>query len=358
MDAIFQSYQLKNFLVKNRVVFPPVVCFHYAGSDGMVTGRNIRHYQEIAVNGPGIIIVEATAVMRDGRLAPFQLGVWSDEHIEGLSRIATEIKSQGSLALLQIHHAGLITPESVHPKAKAPSSDPNNPRSEELTTGEIQTIETAFIQGAVRAKAAGFDGVELHGAHGYLLNQFASSLFNRRTDDYSGSLENNLRLASGIIAGIREKCGREFIIDYRLGANSPTLEEGIRIARYLENAGVDILHVSHGGNLQNLPRPPKDFEYNWIVYCGTMIHAEVKIPVIVVNEIRTKERANWLIENNLADFIALGRPQMADPDWVYAVSKNEAPNPCLTCKPKCRWYEDSSLCPARRKTAKVQPEIS
>ena len=348
-QSIFSEYLLKGLTVKNRIVFPPVVCFRYALDDGLVTFINIEHYRQMAAGGSGIIITEATAVWKDGRLAPFQLGIWSDEHIPGMSRIASAVKGKGAISLLQIHHAGLLTSEHVSVFAKAPSVVADNPRSQALTVDEIEEIREAFIDGAERAQKAGFQGVELHGAHGYLLNQFASAFFNRREDDYGGSLENNLRLATDIITGIRNRCGHDFIIGYRLGANTPTLEDGIATAKYLENAGVDLLHVSHGGSLQNLPRAPKDFAYNWIVYSGTVIKTHVSIPVIVVNEIKTPERAAWLIENDHADFVALGRTQLADPDWVKHVQQKGDINRCLTCKPRCMWYEDSSLCPARRK---------
>jgi 2,4-dienoyl-CoA reductase-like NADH-dependent reductase (Old Yellow Enzyme family) len=348
MPTLFSDFTLKGLKVKNRIVFPPVVCFHWAGDDGTVTNRNVEHYHQMAAGGAGIIITEATAVWKDGRLAPFQLGIWSDEHIAGMSRIASAVKQEGAVSLLQIHHAGLLTSEKVCAVAKAPSVDDKNIRSEELTTREIAEITQAFISGAVRARKAGYDGVELHGAHGYLLNQFASSLFNRRVDEYGGNLVNNMKLATDIIAGIRYECGNDFIIGYRLGANSPSLDDGIEIARHLEKAGVDILHVSHGGSLLNLPRTPKDFEFNWIVYSGTVIKTRVNIPVIVVNDIKTPERAKWLIENEQADFVAIGKPQLADPDWVNNVHQNKEINTCFSCKPKCRWYEDSALCPARK----------
>jgi len=351
MPGLFSTYDLKGFRVKNRIVFPPVVCFNYAGSDGLVTERNVDHYSRVAAGGPGIVITEATAVVKDGRLAPFQLGIWSDEHIPGMGRIASAVKAQGALSLLQIHHAGLLTPESVSPDARGPSVDEKNARSVELTREEINEIRKAFIAAAERAQKAGFQGVELHGAHGYLLNQFASSFFNKRADEYGGNPENILRLASGIIGGIRETCGQGFIIGYRLGANSPTLDDGIAIAGHLETAGVDIFHVSHGGNLLNLPRPPIGFDYNWIVYSGTLIKQHVSIPVIAVNEIRTPERASFLVENGLADFVALGRPQLADPEWANHVRDGGRVNPCLSCKPKCRWYEDSRLCPAGKRDA-------
>jgi 2,4-dienoyl-CoA reductase-like NADH-dependent reductase (Old Yellow Enzyme family) len=348
MQSLFSKFPLKGLKVKNRIVFPPIVCFNYAGEDGIVTTRNIEHYRQMASGGAGIIITEATAVSKDGRLAPFQLGIWSDEHIAGMEMIATAVKDKGAVSLLQIHHAGLLTHEKASPVAKAPSIDPNNPRSRELTTDEIIEIIEAFIEAAARALKAGYHGVELHGAHGYLLNQFASGQFNKRVDEYGGSLERNMKPAIEIIRGIRKRCGREFIIGYRLGVNSPTLEDGIMIAKLLEQEGVDLIHVSHGGSLLNLPRPPKDFEYNWIVYSGTVIKTHLNIPVIVVNEIKTPERANGLIENNLADFVALGRPQMADPEWANHVKNHEKIIPCLSCKPKCRWYEDSALCPARK----------
>ena len=263
---LFSEYPLKGLKVKNRIVFPPVVCFHYAGEDGIVTQRNIEHYRLRAEGGAGIIITEATAVCKDGRLAPFQLGIWSDDHIPGMQKIVATVKVSGAISLLQIHHAGLVTEENIAGFAKGPSADEKNQRSKALTVNEIAEIRDAFIAGAIRAKKAGYDGVELHGAHGYLLNQFASSHFNRREDDYGGTPDKNLKLAYEIIRGIRNDCGDDFIIGYRLGANSPTLYDGIRIAGFLENAGIDLLHVSHGGSLLNLPRTPRDFAYNWIVY--------------------------------------------------------------------------------------------
>ncbi len=355
MQAVSSPFTLKKHRVRNRVVFPPVVCFGYAPGDGFAGDRNVEHYAEIARGGSGIVITEATAVMKDGRLSSGQLGVWSDDHIPGLSRIAGAVKQKGALSLLQIHHAGLVTRSDVHPVAKGPSANAEDPRTAAMTIKEVEETADAFICGASRAKKAGFHGVELHGAHGYLLNQFASSAFNRRSDEYGGSQENNLRLAHGIISAIREQCGPDFIIGYRLGANAPTLDDGIQIARYLEEAGIDLLHVSHGGMLQNLPRPPKGFDFNWIVYGGTVIKPLVHIPVIIVNEVKTLERADWLISNGLADFAAIGRPTLADPSFVIKTLEGGRIEKCLNCKPRCRWYESSTLCPARKAAAGIQP---
>jgi 2,4-dienoyl-CoA reductase-like NADH-dependent reductase (Old Yellow Enzyme family) len=349
MTNLFSQYRLKGHTIKNRVVVPPMVCFHYALDEGTVSDRNIEHYDELSKGGAGIIVTEATAVMKSGRLASFQLGLWEERQIEGMRRIAGTVKAGGALSILQIHHAGLVTPATVNNEPAGPSADPKNPASRALTLAEIGSIRDAFIAAAVRAEKAGFDGIELHGAHGYLLNQFASSLVNQRDDEYGRDFSGRMKLATEIIAGIKKVCKPEFILEYRLGANAPTLEDGILIAQYLESLGVDILSVSHGGLLINLPRPPKDFDYNWIVFCGSTIKSKVTIPVITVNEIRTAERASFLIGNGFADFVALGRPNLADPYWTSHVENHEPVNECLACKPKCRWYENSDLCPARKR---------
>lgn len=349
MEALFLPYKLKGHDIRNRVVMPPMVCFGYADETGSVTHRNVQHYQERSDNGAGIIVTEATAVMKNGRAALSQLGIWSDEHIPGLTKISSLVKANGSVSLIQLHHAGLAAPEQVTAKPLGPSADEKKPGSKALSITEIEEIRDAFIHGAIRAQKAGFHGVELHGAHGYLLNQFANSFQNKREDEYGKDFNGRMKLVTEIYQGIRLVCGDTFILGCRMGANTPFLEDGIQVARYLENLGMDYLSISHGGMLINLPRPPKDFEYNWIVFCGITIKKEVKAPVMVVNEIRTAGRASWLIENEHADFVLIGRPQLADPQWVKHVREKQAVNACLNCKPKCRWYEGSDLCPAKKK---------
>lgn len=165
MLPLFSSFLLKGIPVKNRVIMPPMVCFGYTGEDGMVTRKNLDHYRERAEGGAGIIVLEATAVSKNGRLAPMQLGIWSDDHIEGLSHIPEIIKSFGAVSLIQIHHAGLASPESVMPTPMGPSVNPQYKNSGSLTSEEIQTIREDFIHAAIRAQQAGFDGVQIHGAH-------------------------------------------------------------------------------------------------------------------------------------------------------------------------------------------------
>ena len=350
--SLFSGYTLKGLKVKNRIVLPPMVCFGYTDDTGMISKKNLEHYRVRSESGAGIIITEATSVNKDGRAVASQLGIWSDDHIPGLSEIAAIVRGSGAVSILQLHHAGLVTHPSVYAVSLGPSAEDGKPSTRALTHEEIHGIISDFIKAGIRAREAGFDGVELHGAHGYLINQFTNTLWNHRTDEYGGSFENRLRFASAIIKGIKKECGPEFILGYRIGANTPTLDDGINVAVHYESLGLDYAHISHGGNLQNLPRPPKGFDYNWIVYSGVRVKEKLKIPVIAVNEIKTAERANYLIENSLADFVSVGRPQLADPHWVKHLQQGEEVNACLSCKPKCRWYESSELCPARKKLQK------
>lgn len=345
MNKLFSPITIKSHTIKNRIALPPIVNFGWSEEDGFVTDKHVAHYEAIAKGGAGIIIVEATCVLKEGRIFSYQLGVWSDEHIEGLKRITDACHKHNAIVLLQIQHSGLNTRKVIADKAMGPSIDPTNDRSHAMTMDEIKTVENAFIDAAIRAQKAGFDGIELHGAHGYLLNQFATSALNKRTDEFGGSVENRLRLASNIIKGIAKQCGDNFIIDYRMGANSPTLADGIENAKFLEKQGVDILHVSHGGATGVTPEIPVDFPNNWIVYCGSEVKKQVKVPIITVNEIKSPERANWLINNGCADFVAIGRDMLCDYDWVKKAQTNESIDYCISCKPQCKRFAKANSCP-------------
>ncbi len=352
MPHLFSPIKIKNKEIKNRIVMPPMVCFGYAGNNGFVSEKNIRHYEARAKGGAGLIIVEATCIARDGRLASDQLGIWSDEHIEGLKRLSQACQFHGAAVLIQIHHAGLRAPRDVAETVLAPSRCSeyidDNRQVRELTVEDIKTIQQDFIKAAKRAKEAGFDGIELHGAHGYLISQFASPITNKRTDQYGGSLENRMRFAVEIIRQLKEFADENFIIGYRMGGNEPTLENGIQIAKILEDAGVELLHVSAGISSPEFPQPevPREFPENLIVYCGTRIKSRVNIPVIVVNGIRMPQQAEYLVENNLADMVAVGRGLLIDPDWANKAKHGSEIKPCLACK-RCLWYTEPDKCPGK-----------
>ena len=344
---LFQPITVGDRKIQNRIVFPPMLCFGWGNSDGLVTPRHIHHYLKVAKGGAGMIIVESTAVRKDARITSTGLGIWMDAHVHAFGKLTRALKKSNSLVILQINHSGLKTPADIAELCKGPSANPADERSAELTLSEIDSIKKDYIQAGIRAINAGFDGIELHGAHGYLLNQFASPLLNRRTDNYGGSTKNRLKLAHDIINGIRAGLKQNIIIGYRLGVNSPTVQDGIDTAVLLEQYGFDYIHVSHGGNMENLPVVPDGIPYNGISYSSKIIKENVKIPVIAVNNIRTPERAAYILENNWADMVAIGKDMLTDPYWPKHTKEGKAVNGCHLCQPACHWYTDSNECPGR-----------
>lgn len=356
MSNLFSAITIKSTRFKNRIVMPPMVCFGYAGEDGRVTEKNIAHYEARARGGVGTIIVEATCVNQNGRLSPTQLGLWSDEFINGFSKIAQTCHQYGAKVLVQIHSAGLMAPKSVTEDTVAPSDYTGKSRfgtaisARPLSLNEIHQIQDDFAAAAVRAKKAGLDGVELHGAHGYLISQFFSPLRNHRLDSYGGSLANRTRFASEIIPKIRKAIGDDFIIACRIGCNEPDLQTSIEIAKRLEAAGLDLLHVSTGVDTNPVTtkdgpfQVPLDFKYNWVVFGGTEIKRNVSIPVIVVNGVRTPEQAGYLVENELADFVALGKGLLVDPEWANKAQAKQNISTCISCK-VCAYFRPGATCP-------------
>ncbi|SET10685.1 NADH:flavin oxidoreductase [Anaerobranca gottschalkii] len=333
--------------IKNRILMPPLVCFNWADDDGFQTVDRQRHYGLRAEGGTGLIIIEAAAVSKEGRLATSQLGIWKDEHIPQFAKIAQKCHQEGTKVILQIVHAGM---KSVGDKVLVPSPiEENNTKDNStqyipMTLEDIEKVKEDFINGAIRAKKAGLDGVEIHGAHSYLLNQFTSPLINKRDDLYGGSMENRFRLPLEIVSAIRIACGQDFIIGYRFGVNDPTFVEDKYLAQELEKAGVDILNVSNGIGIKNLD-VPKDFPFSFITYMGVEIRKAVNIPVACVFGIRVPKEAEYLLENDLIDMVAVGRALLADPNWTNKAIKGEDVNLCYHCKPRCKYSVDGHTCP-------------
>jgi len=348
MNMLFTPQKIKGLEIKNRIVLPPLVCFTFAEENGFVSEKNIKHYEAIAKSGTGLIIVEATCVNKKGRLSPYQLGIWSDEYVEGLSKIAEVCHEHRAKVLIQLHHAGLRISKNINEEAVSSSDyDDGKTTARAMTIDELHGIQQDFIDAAVRAEKAGFDGIELHGAHSYLMTQFLSSKVNNRTDEYGGSLENRVRFTTEIFKGIKEKVNSSFIIGIRMGCNENGLEGSIEIAKKFEALGMDYLHISTGFDNKSPfnEELPDGFPCNWIVYGGTKIKEQVNIPVIVVNSIKTAEQASYLIANKLVDFVAIGRAQLADYNFTKHIKEGEAVVKCHGCSP-CKWYTNGDHCPA------------
>lgn len=332
MTDLFEPYQIKGISIKNRIVLPPLVRFGWGDETGLVSQRHLAHYESIARAGAGLIIVEATCVSREGRLSDDQLGLWDDEQVAGMRELAQRCKQHGAVALVQIHHAGFR-------RTRGSVAD--------LSAADLQGLKDAFWRGAERAKSAGFDGIELHGAHGYLISQFTSPVTNKRQDRYGGDLAGRSRFAVELVQHLSPLADDHFVLGYRMGANAPTLEDGFRLAQMLEEAGVELLHVSNNGaDMGEIPELPADFAYHWIVYAGSQVRQHVGVPVIVVMGIRTPAQAREILAAGLADFVAVGRGQLADPEWALKAAQGLEPDACRECK-RCAWHTNGDNCVAR-----------
>ncbi|MDR2898713.1 MAG: NADH:flavin oxidoreductase [Clostridiales bacterium] len=351
MANLLSDFTLKGKTIKNRLVFPPCVCFNYS-ENGFVNERNIEHYTTMANGMSGLVVVEATCVSENGRLHISQLGIWDDKFIDGLKKVADAIRENGAVSLIQIHHAGLKTDiNSAKDSDIFTASDyelPDGRVIREAKSEEIEEVIEQFKNAAIRAQKAGFDGVEIHGAHNYLVSQFLSGDVNKRTDEYG---KDRALFGKRIIKAIKESVKEDFIVTMRLGANDDTMADGIKYAKEFEQAGLDMLNISSGHNTEC----PVDLaviavindKYSWRAQLGMNIKKHVNVPVICVFGINTPEMADEIVTNGLCDFAAAAKGLLADPNWIVKYSVKRSIIPCLKCG-KCAFYTDGKNCPARK----------
>lgn len=339
--------------IKNRITMAPTVKF-FAGDDGMVTEDFVTHYEERAAHGVGLIVLEATCIAKEARLAPSQLGLWCDEQIEGHKKITDAVHKHGALIIPQLHHGGLGTHPDCGPMTSPSKINWNNGlhngEATELTKEDIHRIIGEFKAAAIRAKKAGYDGVQLHACHAYLINDFASGV-NTRNDEYGTTLENRARFGSEIISAIREACGEDFIISARISGADPTVDEALEVAEAYVAAGCDYLQVSTGIGEFNQIDHDDSLPYNRIVELGVRMHSRFKgrIPVSAVNGLRTVGQVRYMIENNLLDTVDLGCGLLADPAFTEGILEGKPFEKCYNC-PACAYGPGHThLCPAMLK---------
>lgn len=330
--------------LKNRMVMSPMLtCL--ATHDGGVTEELLAYYSERARGGIGAIISEYCSIdSKESRARAHQLGAHSDDFIPGLSKLAETIRSGGAKAILQICHAGRQTRrEYMGRQPLAPSPVPNlGEMPRELTIAEIEGIQNAFAEAAGRVKQAGFDGVELHGANGYLLSQFLAPFTNRRTDKYGNGLENRSLFALETVKKVREKVGDQFTVGYRMNGSDfipdgLTAESASRFAGMLEKAGVDYVHVSGGiqESWQYMVQPMY-VEKALLVPLAAQVKKVVGVPVVTVGSLNV-ETAEKALRENKADLVAFGRSMIADPELPrkLATGKEEDIRPCIRGNEGC-----------------------
>ena len=342
MQMLFTPFKAKNLTFKNRLVMPALASFLF-DDDGNITDAILEHYRRRAASGVSMVIVEACAVSPEGIVSRHQGRIFDDRFIEGFSRLAKVIKEEGAIAGIQIHHAGRQTSPRVikqDPVAPSPLPCPTiRSNVQPLTKEQIREIVKKFADAAERAVKAGFDLVEVHGAHGYLINQFLSRFSNIRQDEYGGSIEGRARFAKEIIEEIRSRIGDEFPLSFKISAqefvpNGLTVEESIEIIKILIKAGIDFIQVSAGCDAT--PEwicQPMYMKKACLADSAGKIKEAVSIPVMSVGRINDPAIADDILSKGWADLICMGRAILADPEFPKKAKEgmlNEI-NMCIAC---------------------------
>ncbi|MFA5527201.1 MAG: NADPH dehydrogenase NamA [Peptostreptococcales bacterium] len=326
MANLFSSLSIKDLTLRNRIVMAPM-CMYCADTHGYPTDFHTTHYESRAIGGAGLILLEATAIAPNGRISPHDLGIWDDSHIDGLAAIVSKAKKHGAMMGIQLGHAGrksslldldVIAPSSLH----FDSSDPAYKTPREMTKEDIHEVLSSFTSAARRALMAGFDTIEIHGAHGYLINEFLSPLTNHRSDEYGGTLENRSRLLLEIIRSIRSVWPDEKPILLRVSAfeyseKGNTPEDVAQIINWVKDAGIDMVDVSSGGVI--LSSVPVYEGYQ--IKMAEIIKAQTHLPTIAGGKIIQPAMANEIIANDRSDLVFLGRQFLINPYWPLQASR-------------------------------------
>jgi 2,4-dienoyl-CoA reductase-like NADH-dependent reductase (Old Yellow Enzyme family)/thioredoxin reductase len=341
---LFTKGKIGSLELRNRIVMPPMGT-NMAAFDGEASDEIIDFYEERAKGGCGLIITEICRIDEGaGAGMLHQLSATSPKYIRGLERLADAVHKYDTKIFLQLHHPGreissyqLGGIQPVAPSAIPCKAIGETPR--ELTTEECGKLVRRFVRAASYAKLAGMDGVELHGAHGYLIDEFLSPYSNKRTDKYGGSFEGRLTFLAEIVTGIRKKCGPKFPISVRLSCDEYVdgglrLEDSVKIAKALEKLGVSSINVSAGVYESGYAIiEPQGFPEGWKKHLAAEIKRNVSIPVIAVNNIKYPSTAEKYLEEGISDFVAIGRGQLSDPQWGNKAKegKEDEIRKCLGC---------------------------
>ena len=339
MEYLFTPYRIKNCELSNRIVMPGLASF-LIEDDGSITDRTVEHYRRRAAGGPAMVIVEACAVSPEGIVSPHQARIYDDRFIEGLAKIAGAMKSEGAVPAVQIHHGGRQTSAKVvkqKPLAPSPLPCPAiRGDVEPLTKDGIHDLVRKFGDAADRALEAGFELLEIHGAHGYIINQFLSQFSNIREDEYGGDTKGRARFAEEIVREVRNRIGQDFPLSFKISAqefvkNGLTVEESIQILQILFKAGIDIVQVSAGNDAT--PEwicQPMFMEKACLADSAAMIKKALDVPVMAVGRINDPFIADEIIGKGKADLVCIGRGLLADPDMPNKAREGRT-NDIRTC---------------------------
>lgn len=334
---LFSPLQIRDISFRNRIAVSPMC--QYSSDDGFASDWHLVHLGSRATGGAALVVAEATAVEARGRISPWDLGIWKDEHVATLSRIASFIKSQGAVAGIQLAHAGRkastdqpwrgtapLFPGQGGWQPVAPSPvpfDDGHPVPAELSRAEIQSVIRAFVAGARRALEAGFQVIELHGAHGYLMHEFLSPLANRRRDEYGGSLANRMRFALETIRAVRQVWPEHLPLFLRVSAtdwveSGWTVDDSVELAKAAKPLGIDLIDCSSGAMVPHAAIPAKP---GYQVPFSERIRRESGLLTSAVGLITEPEQADTIVRNGQADMVQMAREFLREPYWPIRAAK-------------------------------------
>ncbi len=330
MSQLFSPFDLGGTTIRNRIWVSPMC--QYSATDGLPNDWHLVHLGSLARGGAGLVMTEATAVVPEGRISPEDTGIWNDEQQAAWARVVDFIHEQGAVAAIQLAHAGRkastfspwngrgsvsITEGGWQTVAPSPVPFPGLEEPRALSLGDIDALTTAFADAARRSVAAGFDVLEIHAAHGYLLHEFYSPLSNKRTDEYGGSFENRVRLLLQVVAAVQAAVPDETPVVVRISATDWveggwTLDDSVELARMLRAAGVALVDVSSGGNVAKAPIPVGP---GYQVELARRIRRDAGIATGAVGLITEAKQAEEILEEGDADVVLLARALLRDPHW-------------------------------------------
>lgn len=354
-EKIWEPVQIGSIKVKNRIAMAPM-CTRLANPDGSVSPQMIAYYEARAAGGAGLIIVEYTYIDNiASKAAVCQLGVYSDDLIPGLSDLVEKLQYYDAKVFLQISHGGGQSPSHLikrGPLAPSPVPSKSGEIPKELIIRDIKNIEKAFADAALRAKRAGFDGVEIHGVHGYLINQFLSPNYNKRTDEYGADFVSRARFPLEVLQEIRQTVGENYPVGFRLNVTDfvpggVQVEETLELVKMLERNGVDYIHASAGTYLSHhyMISPPY-MERGHLEWLAKKCKEQVNVPILAVGGIN-HEVASRILNNGSADLVAIGRALIADPESPVKLKEGRTKEirPCIRCNEGCigRFFQGKTI---------------
>ncbi len=361
MSLLFEPFRVRGAVARNRVWASPM-CTYASDDSGRANDFHLAHLGRFALGGVGTVVVEATAVSAQGRISARDLGLWDDAQVKPLRRVADLLRAQGAVPAIQLAHAGrragTAPPwDALFPTIGAaaevgwpvvgPGPEPSRPGATvpmALTRDGIRAVVTAWAAAARRAARAGFELIELHGAHGYLLHSFLSPLANHRTDEYGGTRSGRMRLPLEVVRAVREAVGAEIALSYRLSAVDGVaggwgLEDSVALGRALAEAGVDLLDSSSGGITHGRPLLPgfrSGFAYH--APYARELRARCGLPVVTVGLVTEAAQAEAVLRAGDADAVALGRELLADPGWTHRAAIALGAGDHRAWAPHAGWY--------------------